>query len=134
MRIVLKLEVDKNPEYGAIMEGYNNLMKRWNELNNKLHGLPEYMIYLPKRLQHHAAALLIYRKPKYKLDVDEQHLSFQHFQSILLDRINHFRTDILLIESNYNLRYKGLLGKRDFNIAIASFGISLIGLFAAILK
>lgn len=149
----LYLNPEQNPEYGSIIERFYQHGKRWSELNKEIVAFRTPTIYSPKtkrrllaicdeiaelqqrwsELNHEAVRFHAnphYRFPDEKVDT----VTFQHYQDVLINRINHYESTMTLLTSNYNLTDANLKHVLNFNIAIASFALSFIGLVLSLAK
>ena len=149
----LFLDPKDNAEYGALIEGYNSITDEWNKINDALHRrrIPAIFSFKAKRsletigkrlaalqnkwLEHHAKAVQFHANPHYLIpEGSSSTVTFQHYQDVLIHRINHYEATMTLLVSNYNLAESELRHTRDFDIAITSFVLSLIGLTIALVK
>lgn len=140
----LYLNPEQNPEYDSIIEGFNHHAKRWHELNREVHALRVPSIYsfkvkkalrsIGKRIVElqqewlalNAKAVDFHANPHYVYPDDTvDALTFQHYQEVLIHRINHYESTMTLLASNYNLTDGQLKHTLNFNIAIVSIVLSL---------
>ncbi len=147
------LDPKDNEEYGALIEGYNSITDEWNKINDALHrrripavfwsksmrnlkAIGKRLATLQKRwLEHHAKAVRFHANPHYVIpEGPASTVTFQHYQDVLIYRINHYEATMTLLVSNYNLAESELRHRRDFNIAITSFILGLIALFIALAR
>ncbi len=152
----MKISMDPldNPAFGKIVQEYNNIMSQLNRLNNAVHQFRVPKLYwrssrktlvkLGKEIETLVKRWLEFDKeasnfvinPSYKFPTtenDADRVNFFHYQLTLIDRLARLRADITLIESNYNFVFSELTGQRNFNIAIISFALGLIGLILTIM-
>jgi len=149
----LYLNPEQNPEYGSIIEGFNLHGRRWNELNREIHALripPVYsfrvkktLLSIGKRIAElqrewlvlNAKAVNFHANPHYVYPDDTvDSLTFQHYQEVLIHRINHYESTMTLLASNYNLTEGHLKFTLNFDLALVSVVLSLIGLAASLVK
>ena len=143
----LYLKPEKNPEYGNLMERYYSHSEEWNAINSELHQLVIPKVY-SRRVQRklkvicrklaelqqkwlalNGDAIRFHANPIYRIPNDAaSNLTFQHHQDVLINRINHYESTMTLLSSNFNLSQAQLNSVLNFNVAIASFGLSFIGL------
>jgi|GEM_PF-5467794 len=149
----VKLEEGLNPEYYAFVKEYNDLMRRWDELNSQVHqyNKPEILATIDQKnlsaldqnlkdlqkkfLEWNKKVRNFALKPNYKFSEEtEKGLSFLHFTINLLDLRSNFDSYITLVENNFNtlvseVRYAKSEKKlrRDFRIAITSAVFSFLG-------
>lgn len=143
----LYLNPEKNPEYGNLIERYYLHSKEWNVINGELHQLRIPKVYsrrvqkqlkeICKRLAElqqkwlalNGDAVRFHANPIYRMPSDSPgNLTFQHYQDVLMNRINHYESTMTLLASNFNLSQTQLNNVLSFDIAIASFGLSFTGL------
>ncbi len=149
----LYLNPEQNPELGSVMEGFNRHSKRWSELNRELHAIripPIYshrvkktLLSIGKRIAElqqewlalNAKAVNFHANPHYVYPDDTvDSLTFQHYQEVLIHRINHYESTMTLLASNYSLTEGHLKSTLNFNLAMVSVVLSLIGLAISLAK
>ena len=141
----IRLEIDDNPEYYSLIREYNELMDRYNSINNRIHEfiIPKFLFYKVKKTLNNIGAdglklqsdFINWNKkasnfaiePKYKIDSTNEHkeLIYVHFTDNLRFTINYLRSYITLLSENYNNRHNEYQERRNFIIAITAFFIGI---------
>ncbi|HDL01821.1 MAG TPA: hypothetical protein ENH23_06275 [candidate division Zixibacteria bacterium] len=150
----IAINPEDNPELSNIIKGYNELMSIWNEINKEIHSTKIPLLYhkthinlyvntigiklsefQKKWLEFNKRADSFILNPIYKIpQSSDQSTIFFHYQITLINKINHLRTNMVLIDENYNHTYSQLSSKRDYTIAISSFVLGFIGLIFSLMK
>ena len=147
----LGLDEKDNPEFYKIVNMHNEIMTEWNRINLELHNLkqPKFFLFFHKSklksyndpmgnltkkyLEWNKLAKSFIYKPNFIFtEAHEKELGFIHFGNVLSDMINHLSSNMVLIGDNFvKVQYQHS-NQVNFNIAIFSTFISLIGLSIAI--
>lgn len=144
-KIYLKEEL--NPEYYKIGEERNQLMDRWNVLNNEIRSftIPRFLFYTVKeelkRLKNQGEELstdyiawnnkatnfLLNPNFQFEPDQKDRELVYINFTNSIRFLINTMQDNMVLIAENFNKRSSQYRGQRNFNIAIAAFILGFSG-------
>ncbi|GEM_PF-5984931 len=149
----ISLDEHRNKEYYTIINDSNELMYRWNEINNFIHhthisSLRPWLFKKAARpfakkmsaLQEdyskwHDMATRFQANPNLVIEINEMHhFIFLHYMSVLRTRIQQLNTDMKIIIDNFNLKYAESENKRNFLIALISLTFSLISFILAFIK
>jgi hypothetical protein len=143
----LNLDEDKNPEFFEIAQEHNELMDEWNRINAGLIEETQPIVFLYGRASYldsrygqpisdlqkqfvdwnKRASDLAY-KPNLTFGEDEEsELGFIHYTNVLRDLKNRMEDRMNLIVRNYNQVHGNHRDQVNFNIAIASFILAIIG-------
>jgi len=147
MEFNLLFDPKLSPKFMGIWDGYNELMKKWNKLNNEMHTLQPRLIgpaRIRKRLSlltkdvkalqrqwldHQNAAIDFALAPELRLAPQtKQDVTFLLLHAALRDRIGQFRHDMGVILDNLNRINSELNYVVSIRVAFCGLGLSLIGL------
>lgn len=144
---LLNLDEEKNPEFHEIAQEHNELMDEWNRINAGFVEEPQPILllwgrasYLESKYGQHISDLqkkfvewnkrasdLVY-KPTLTFGEDEEsELGLIHYTNVMRDLKNRMEDRMNLIVKNYNQVYSDHRSQVNFNIAIASFILAMVG-------
>jgi hypothetical protein len=147
----LSLKREDNQAYYSIIDGHNNLMDNWNNINKELYDLRQPKVLFwghKKKLKKVGISLLELQKQFLEWNKqasqmifdphlifqanEESELGFLHYSGILRDLRNKVDNHMVLIVDNYNRERDNHTNQVNFVIAIASFVLTFLGLAATI--
>lgn len=149
-RIYLKKEI--NPDYYKIGDEHNELMKKWNALNSKIHSLiiPKFFFFKVKIVlaklkrdgedlnkdyiawNKKATEFLLNPKFYFEKNQEDRELVYTNFTNGLKFIIEKMQNNMILIATNFNLTSSQCREQRNFIIAISAFIFGFIGFLSTI--
>lgn len=148
----LDINKEKNADYFEIIEkDYTDLMDRWNKLNKRMQktSIPDLLVFTVKSelrsigkdlkilqkdyIKWNKKAGSFLAKPHYIFEKDQDNgVVFLHYSNMLRHVIRSMDSHMVMIANNYNMRWDGYKGQRNFIIAIISFVLTFLGLVVAL--
>lgn len=144
---ILNLDEEKNPEFHEIAQEHNELMDEWNSINADLVTETQPILLLWGRASYleskygqpisdlqeqfvewnKRASDLVYKPNLTFGENEESGLGLIHYTNVMRDLKNRMEDRMNLIVKNYNQVYSNHRNQINFNIAIASFILAIIG-------
>ena len=143
----IKLDEADNPEYYGLWRDHDELKKRWNDLNVRVHKIrmPRFLVWRAKKrltaiglelsklqddyLGWRKKAVNFQMNPHYNIRRDENApLVYLQCTSNMRNLSDILESNMLLLGNNYNLVHSWLDNKLNFLLALSSFALALLAL------
>ncbi len=148
----IKLDEADNPEYYGLWRDHDELKKRLNDLNLRVHKIrfPKFLVWRARKplkavglelvkLQHdylswRKKAVNFQMNPHYKIRRDENaQLVYLHATSNMRNLTDILESEMILLGNNYNLAHLWLDNKLNFLLALSSFALAFLALIITLI-